>query len=222
MKLRSVTLAAALLLSVPAFSMAADFEVKMLNKGAEGAMVFEPAGLKIAPGDTVTFIPTDKGHNAEAIKGMVPEGAAEFKGKMNEEIKVTFDVPGLYGIKCAPHLGMGMVAAILVMPILSVYALSLGILGGILVCWLQFDITPAFFINSSLEVTRISDFFVGVAKTPFFGYIISIVGCHFGLRTSGGTEGVGLSTTRTVVAVSIAILIADFVLTKLLMFIQSS
>ncbi len=114
MKLRSVTLAAALLLSVPAFSMAADFEVKMLNKGAEGAMVFEPAGLKIAPGDTVTFIPTDKGHNAEAIKGMVPEGAAEFKGKMNEEIKVTFDVPGLYGIKCAPHLGMGMVAAILV------------------------------------------------------------------------------------------------------------
>ncbi|MBB5278816.1 pseudoazurin [Rhizobium rosettiformans] len=114
MKLRSVTLAAALLLSVPAFSMAADFEVKMLNKGAEGAMVFEPAGLKIAPGDTVTFVATDKGHNAEAIKGMVPEGAAEFKGKMNEEIKVTFDVPGLYGIKCAPHLGMGMVAAILV------------------------------------------------------------------------------------------------------------
>ena len=114
MKLRSVTLAAALLLSVPAFSMAADFEVKMLNKGAEGAMVFEPAGLKIAPGDTVTFIPTDKGHNAEAIKGMIPEGAAEFKGKINEEIKVTFDVPGLYGIKCAPHLGMGMVAAILV------------------------------------------------------------------------------------------------------------
>ncbi|MFN7090315.1 MAG: pseudoazurin [Allorhizobium sp.] len=114
MKLRSVTMAAALLLSVPAFSMAADFEVKMLNKGAEGAMVFEPAGLKIAPGDTVTFIPTDKGHNAEAIKGMVPEGATEFKGKINEEIKVTFDVPGLYGIKCAPHIGMGMVAAILV------------------------------------------------------------------------------------------------------------
>ena len=68
MKLRSVTMAAVLLLSAPALSIAADFEVKMLNKGAEGAMVFEPAGLKIAPGDTVTFIPTDKGHNAEAIK----------------------------------------------------------------------------------------------------------------------------------------------------------
>lgn len=114
MKLRSLTMAAVLLLSAPALSMAADFEIKMLNKGADGAMVFEPAGLKIAPGDTVTFTPTDKGHNAEVIKGMIPDGAAEFKGKMSEQIKVTFDVPGLYGVKCAPHVGMGMVAAVLV------------------------------------------------------------------------------------------------------------
>ncbi|MCC8934813.1 pseudoazurin [Rhizobium sp. 'Codium 1'] len=114
MELRSVIMAAVLLVSAPALSVAADFEVKMLNKGAEGPMVFEPAGLKIAPGDTVTFIPTDKGHNAEVIKGMFPDGGTEFKGKMNEEIKVTFDVPGLYGVKCAPHVGMGMVAAILV------------------------------------------------------------------------------------------------------------
>jgi pseudoazurin len=114
MKLRSVTMAAVLLLSAPALSIAADFEVKLLNKGADGAMVFEPAGLKIAPGDTVTFIPTDKGHNAETIKGMIPDGAAEFKGKMNETIKVTFEVPGVYGVKCAPHVGMGMVGAILV------------------------------------------------------------------------------------------------------------
>ena len=114
MELRSVIMAAVLLVSAPALSVAADFEVKMLNKGAEGPMVFEPAGLKIAPGDTVTFIPTDKGHNAEVIKGMFPDGGTEFKGKMNEEIKVTFDVPGLYGVKCAPHVGMGMVAAMLV------------------------------------------------------------------------------------------------------------
>ncbi|SMC73627.1 pseudoazurin [Rhizobium sp. RU36D] len=99
---------------LPALAQAADFEVHMLNKGAQGAMVFEPAGLKIAPGDTVTFVPTDKSHNAESIKGMIPDGAAEFKGKMSESIKVTFDVPGLYGVKCSPHVGMGMVAAILV------------------------------------------------------------------------------------------------------------
>ncbi|NKN35286.1 pseudoazurin [Agrobacterium sp. a22-2] len=105
----------AMLAAFTAPVLAADFEVHMLNKGADGgAMVFEPAGLKIAAGDSVTFIPTDKGHNAEAIKGMIPDGAAEFKGKMNETIKVTFDVPGAYGVKCAPHVGMGMVAAIVV------------------------------------------------------------------------------------------------------------
>jgi phospholipid/cholesterol/gamma-HCH transport system permease protein len=60
-----------------------------------------------------------------------------------------------------------------------------------------------------------SDLFSGLGKTPVFGFIIAITGCHFGLRTTGGTEGVGRSTTRTVVVVSIAILIADFMLTKL-------
>ena len=69
---------------------------------------------------------------------------------------------------------------------------------------------------------KLGDFFSGLAKTPVFGFLIAIIGCHFGLRTSGGTEGVGLATTRTVVAVSIAILIADFFLTKLLMILQST
>lgn len=109
-----MAIAAVFVATIPGFAAAADFEMHMLNKGVEGAMVFEPAGLKIAPGDSITFIPTDKGHNAEAIKGMFPDGAVEFKGKMNEQIEVTFDVPGLYGVKCAPHVGMGMVAAVLV------------------------------------------------------------------------------------------------------------
>ncbi|WP_425348725.1 pseudoazurin [Rhizobium oryziradicis] len=96
-------------------AMAADYEIHMLNKGANGqAMVFEPAALKIAPGDTVTFIPTDKGHSAETIPGLLPTGAEPFKGKINETIKVTFPVAGAYGIKCAPHVGMGMVAVVVV------------------------------------------------------------------------------------------------------------
>lgn len=93
---------------------AADFEVHMLNKGTDGFMVFEPSALKIAPGDTVTFLPTDKSHNAETIPGLLPDGATAFKGKINESVKVTFDVPGAYAIKCAPHLAMGMVALIVV------------------------------------------------------------------------------------------------------------
>ncbi|MGV1793544.1 pseudoazurin [Rhizobium sp. A37_96] len=100
------------LLTVPA--MAADFEVHMLNKGPDGAMVFEPVLTQIAPGDTVTFIPTDKGHNAETVKDMIPDGAKAFKGKMNETIEVTFDIPGAYVVKCAPHAGMGMVGLVVV------------------------------------------------------------------------------------------------------------
>jgi len=110
--LRFLLAATVLAFAVPAS--AADFEVHMLNKGKDGAMVFEPAGLTIAPGDTVTFVPIDKGHNAESIKGMIPEGAAEFKGKISEKIAVTFSTPGLYAVKCAPHVGMGMVSVILV------------------------------------------------------------------------------------------------------------
>ncbi len=110
------TLVGAAILSMTAGSLAAaaDFEVHMLNKGADGTMVFEPGSIKIARGDTVTFIPTDKSHNAETIKGLIPEGAEPFKGKMNEAVKVTFDVPGAYAIKCAPHVGMGMIGLVVV------------------------------------------------------------------------------------------------------------
>ncbi|MEY9199248.1 pseudoazurin [Sinorhizobium fredii] len=106
--------AAAVLAALTGTAFAADFEVRMLNKGAEGAMVFEPAFVKVNPGDSVTFVPTDKGHNVETIKDMIPDGATAFKSKMNETYKVTFDVPGVYGVKCAPHVGMGMVAAVVV------------------------------------------------------------------------------------------------------------
>jgi len=93
---------------------AADHEVKLLNKGAGGMMVFEPSLLKIAPGDTVSFVAADKGHNVESIEGMSPDGAAAITGKLNETVKVTFDKPGVYGVKCKPHYSMGMVGMIVV------------------------------------------------------------------------------------------------------------
>jgi pseudoazurin len=93
---------------------AADHEVQMLNKGDKGAMVFQPDYIQAAPGDTVTFVPTDKSHDAESIKGMLPEGAEPFKGKMSEKITVTVNAEGVYGVKCTPHYGMGMVALIVV------------------------------------------------------------------------------------------------------------
>lgn len=86
----------------------------MLNRGAEGVMIFEPALAKIAPGDTVKFVATDKGHNAKTIKGMLPADAAPLAGKSCEDVAVTFDKPGVYGVKCLPHYGMGMVAMVVV------------------------------------------------------------------------------------------------------------
>ncbi|MDS7597698.1 pseudoazurin [Agrobacterium tumefaciens] len=94
---------------------AAEIEIKMLNKGSDGqAMVFEPAAVKANLGDVITFIPVDKGHDAAAVKGMIPEGVAEFKGKMNETLKVTVEKEGAYVVKCTPHVGMGMVALVVV------------------------------------------------------------------------------------------------------------
>ena len=157
---------------------------------------------------------------AVIVGGRIGSGMAAEVGAMN----VTEQVDAIRALGADPAKKLVLprvLAAIIVMPVLSIYALALGVAGAVFICAAQFDITPTFFINSSLESVRIMDFVAGVAKTPFFGYIISIVGCHFGLRTTGGTEGVGLSTTRTVVAVSIAILIADFLLTKILIMFQT-
>ncbi len=94
---------------------AAEIEIKMLNKGADGqAMVFEPAAVKANVGDVITFVPVDKGHDAASIKELLPDGVAEAKGKMNEALKVTVDKEGAYVFKCTPHFGMGMVALVVV------------------------------------------------------------------------------------------------------------
>jgi pseudoazurin len=110
------TVAAALLIAAVGVTAtvaeAAEIDVKMLNKGAAGVMVFEPALIKIAPGDTVKFLSVDKGHNAESIPGMLPDGATPFTSKMSEDVSVTFDKPGVYGIRCKPHYGLGMVALV--------------------------------------------------------------------------------------------------------------
>ncbi|MBI1416708.1 MAG: pseudoazurin [Limimaricola sp.] len=88
------------------------YEVRMLNRGEAGLMVFEPATISIAVGDTVHFVAADRGHNVELISGMAPEGAADFKGQIGKDLDVTFTEPGFYGVKCVPHFAMGMVGVI--------------------------------------------------------------------------------------------------------------
>jgi phospholipid/cholesterol/gamma-HCH transport system permease protein len=107
-----------------------------------------------------------------------------------------------------------LVAAIIVMPILATFALVLGFTGAMIVTDFQFNIPAGFFFRSALGAVTLKDVLSGLFKTPFFGAIIALVGCHFGMTTKGGTAGVGSSTTTTVVVISITILIADFWLTK--------
>jgi phospholipid/cholesterol/gamma-HCH transport system permease protein len=107
-----------------------------------------------------------------------------------------------------------LLASVIVMPVVAAFSLVLGFAGAMLITDLQFDIPAAFFFRSALGTVNMTDFLAGMLKTPFFGAIIALVGCHFGMTTKGGTAGVGNSTTRTVVVISITILIADFFLTK--------
>jgi pseudoazurin len=94
--------------------LAAEYEIKMLDHGDDGMMMFDPELLKIAPGDTVHFLATDKDHNTETIPGMIPDGAKPFASQIGQDFKVTLTVPGVYGYRCSPHGSLGMVGLIVV------------------------------------------------------------------------------------------------------------
>lgn len=110
--MRLVLLALLASLAVPSAAFAEMYEVQMLNRGAAGAIVYEPDFLHLKLGDTVKFRNGSTGHNAATIEGMIPDGYSRFKGKLSEEIEVKLDQEGFYGIKCSPHFGMGMVMVI--------------------------------------------------------------------------------------------------------------
>ncbi|HYD27048.1 pseudoazurin [Brevundimonas sp.] len=100
-------------------ALAGEHTVQMLNRGAGGAMVFSPSLVQARPGDTIRFVPTDPGHNAETIAGMLPAGVTVQRGPMGREFVLRVTQPGVYGVKCTPHYSMGMVALIQVGPATS-------------------------------------------------------------------------------------------------------
>ena len=92
-------------------------EIQMLNKDPEVPrknMVFAPDLITIQPGDTLKFVSVDRGHNVQTDEDMIPEGGTEFESAINEDVEVTIDVEGAYGIYCTPHRSAGMVGLILV------------------------------------------------------------------------------------------------------------
>ena len=111
-------------------------------------------------------------------------------------------------------------ATLIIIPLLSIMADLVGIAGAALLCSTQFDIPVLFFYSSSVQLLIFSDFFSGIIKSVFFGFLIATIGCYQGFSTSGGTQGVGLATTGTVELIGLSILISDFILTKLLMMIM--
>ncbi len=112
-------------------------------------------------------------------------------------------------------------AATIGLPMLTALAIVLGVFGGGVIADLEYSIAPSFYLQTVTTTVTIGDFFAGVSKTFFFGWIIAMVGCSVGLSTTGGTEGVGRATTRTVVVASISVLVSDFFLTKLLLLLPS-
>jgi phospholipid/cholesterol/gamma-HCH transport system permease protein len=113
----------------------------------------------------------------------------------------------------APRL----VAGIVMVPILTVISDTLGIFGGSLIGIFNLKLSWEYFWRSVGNALRMNDLVMGLGKPVVFGFILSSVGCYMGLRTSGGTQGVGIATTRSVVVASVLILASDFFMTKVLL-----
>ncbi len=110
-----------------------------------------------------------------------------------------------------------LVAMAISIPLLTVLADVVGCAGGILMTMVKVGVTFRFAIQQLNETIEVGDFMHGVIKSLFFGAIISLIACWNGMRTTGGTEGVGRATTATVVYVSITLLVTDFLLSTALM-----
>jgi pseudoazurin len=113
--MRKLLMSVALLVgsSVAAFS--ETIEIQMLNENNAGEkMVFSQELIRAEVGDVIRFVPTDRSHNAQSVKGALPEVQEAFKGKMNQEIEYLVTETGLTAVVCQPHQTMGMVALIVV------------------------------------------------------------------------------------------------------------
>jgi phospholipid/cholesterol/gamma-HCH transport system permease protein len=106
-------------------------------------------------------------------------------------------------------------AALVVFPLLTVLADAVGVLGGMLIMFLERGADVYAYWNITTYWVVPKDFLTGVGKAVFFGVIVTLIGCYNGLSTEGGTEGLGRATTATVVHVTMGVIVSDFFITKL-------
>lgn len=102
-----------------------------------------------------------------------------------------------------------MLALIVALPLLAVLADVAGLIGGATVAWTNLDITPPMFLERLAEVTSVKNFWVGLFKAPFFGFLIALIGCYEGFRVEGSAESVGQHTTMSVVESIFIVVVAD-------------
>ena len=147
------------------------------------------------------------------VAGRIGSGMASEIASM----KVTQQVDAIRALGTSPIQRIvipRLIASMIALPLLTLIADYVALVGAMLVSRLELGIGFNFFITKALEAITMTDLFTGMAKTLIFAYFIAITACWKGLNTEGGTQGVGKSTTWVVVASSIFIMLADFFLTK--------
>jgi len=176
-------------------------------------------GAKLLIGDAVSLsIVRELGPvlTALLVAGRVGAGITAEIGSM----AVTEQVDAIRALGASPvkKLVVPKVIAVLVMlPLLTILADFVGIMGGLLISVKELGQSPHFYMQHVITALTFDDIFSGLGKTVFFAGFIALVGCHNGLEATGGADGVGRATTTTVVIASILILISNFFLTKLFM-----
>ena len=149
------------------------------------------------------------------LAGRVGSGIAAELGSM----VVTDQVAALRALGTDPVRKLvvpRVLAGFIMCPILTVVSNAVGLLGGWLIAVSQLRVASSVYWQSVTDGLYLEDIWMGLIKPFFLGFIIVTIGCHVGLRTSGGTQGVGRSTTRAVVAASVTVLVVDFFVTRLL------
>jgi phospholipid/cholesterol/gamma-HCH transport system permease protein len=152
------------------------------------------------------------------VGGRVGAGMAAELGTM----KVTEQIDALRALATNPVRKLvvpRVLATTLMFPILTVIAIALGILGGLLISVTNLNLSANYYLRSVIETVKYNDLASGIGKTFFFGFSTSLIACYNGLCTTGGADGVGRSTTQTVVTSAITVLVMDFFLTKLFLFL---
>ncbi len=152
------------------------------------------------------------------VGGKVASGITAELGSM----KVTEQIDALrtLGVNYVKRLVVPrLLAAVIVFPLLTVLADVFGVLGGMLTMFLERGTDLYVYWNVTAYWVVPRDFLTGIAKSVCFGAIVTLIGCANGLRTEGGTEGLGRATTATVVQVAMAVIVSDFFLTKLFLMI---